>query len=127
MKHSLVTLSAVVLVAASLGACGSKAPKPASELALASSALKNAEISGAREYAPIELRIAREKQAKADKAVSKERYGKARQLSSEALVDAELARATADAEKSRLALKEAQDNIAMIREEAVRTSTRTAK
>ncbi|ASJ71054.1 DUF4398 domain-containing protein [Granulosicoccus antarcticus] len=127
MKQSIVRLSAVLLVAGSLGACGSNAPKPASELALASSALKNAETSGAREYAPIELRIAREKQAAADKAVSKERYGKARQLSSEALADAELARATADAEKSRLALKEAQDNIKMIREEAVRTSTRTGK
>ncbi len=127
MKQSHIRLGAVLLVAATLGACGSKAPKPSSELALAGSALKNAEISGAREYAPIELRIAREKQAAADKAISKERYGKAHQLSSEALVDAELARATADAEKSRLALKEAQDNIEMIRQEAVRTSTRTAK
>ncbi len=127
MTQSLIRLGAVLLVATTLGACGSNAPKPASELALASSALKNAETSGAREYAPIELRIAREKQSAADKAVSKERYGKARQLSSEALVDAELARATADAEKSRLALKEAQDNIEMIRQEAIRTSTRTAK
>ena len=127
MKQSPIRLGAVLLVAATLGACGSKAPKPSSELALAGSALKNAETSGAREYAPIELRIAREKQAAADKAVSKKRYGEARQLSSEALVDAELARATADAEKSRLALKEAQDNIEMMRQEAVRTSTRTAK
>lgn len=127
MKQSPIRLGAVLLIAATLGACGSKAPKPASELALAGSALKNAEISGAREYAPIELRIAREKQAAADKAVSKEHYGKARRLSSEALVDAELARATADAEKSRLALKEAEDNIEMIRQEAVRTSTRTVK
>ena len=127
MKQSPIRLGAVLLVAVTLVACGSKAPKPSSELALAGSALKNAETSGAREYAPIELRIAREKQAAADKAVSKERYGKARQLSSEALVDAELARATADAEKSRLALKEAEDNMNMIRQEAVRTSTRTAK
>ena len=127
MKQSPIRLGAVLLVAATLGACGSNAPKPSSELALAGSALKNAETSGAREYAPIELRIAREKQAAADKAISKERYGEARQLSSEALVDAELARATADAEKSRLALKEAQDNIEMMRQEAVRTSTRTAK
>ena len=127
MKLSLVRLSAVLLISATLGACGSKSPKPSSELALAGSALKNAESSGAREYAPIELRIAREKQAAADKAMSKEKYNKALHLSSEALVDAELARATADAEKSRLALKEAQDNIKMIREEAVRTSTQTGK
>ncbi|NND92083.1 MAG: DUF4398 domain-containing protein [Granulosicoccus sp.] len=122
MNQPLFRLCAAMILAASVTACGSKAPKPVSELALASSALQNAETSGAREYAPIELRIAREKKVAADQAVAKKKYSRARELTVEARVDAELARAAADAEKSRLALKEAQDNIQMIRDEATRTS-----
>jgi len=123
MNKTLLRMSAVALLAASISACGSKAPRPVSELALANSALKNAESSGAREYAPIELRIAREKKAAADAAMAKKDYSRARVLTSQAQVDAELARAAADAEKSRLALKEAQDNIQMIRQEVTRTSS----
>ena len=122
MKKTLLRLSVVAVLAASVSACGSKAPRPVSEMALANSALKNAETSGAREYAPIELRVAREKKAAADAAMAKKDYSKARLLTSQAQVDSELARAAADAEKSRLALKEAQDNIQMIRQEVKRTS-----
>ncbi len=122
MNKTLLRLSAVAVLAASISACGSKAPRPISELALANSALKNAESSGAREYAPIELRVAREKKAEADAAMAKKNYSRARILTSQAQVDSELARAAADAEKSRLALKEAQDNIQMIRQEVSRKS-----
>lgn len=123
MKQTLLRFSALAIMAMSLTACGSKAPKPVSELALADSALKSAETSGAREYAPIELRVAREKKSAADTAMSQKKYSRAQRLTEQARVDAELARATAEAEKSRLALKEAQDNIEMIRDEATRTST----
>lgn len=121
--NTLLQTTAAITLAVSLAACGSKAPRPVSELALADSALKSAESSGAREYAPLELRIAREKKVAADKAMAEKEYLKARQLTDQALADAELARAVADAEKSRLALKEAQDNIEMIRKEVQRTST----
>lgn len=127
MKQTLIRFSALAIMAASLTACGSKAPKPVSELALADSALQSAETSGAREYAPIELRVAREKKAAADTAMSKKKYIRAQRLTEQARVDAELARATSEAEKSRLALQEAQDNIEMIRDEATRTSTGGAK
>ncbi|MFK7852515.1 MAG: DUF4398 domain-containing protein [Granulosicoccus sp.] len=122
MNKTLFRLCLVAVLAASISACGSKAPRPVSEMALASSALKNAESSGAREYAPIELRVAREKKAAADAAMAKKDYSRAALLTSQVQVDAELARAAADAEKSRLALKEAQDNIQMIRKEVTRTS-----
>lgn len=122
MNKTLFRLCMVAVLAAGISACGSKAPRPVSEMALASSALKNAESSGAREYAPIELRVAREKKAAADAAMAKKDYSRAALLTSQVQVDAELARAAADAEKSRLALKEAQDNIQMIRKEVTRTS-----
>lgn len=123
MNKTLLRLGVVTILAATVSACGSKAPRPVSEMALANSALKNAESSGAREYAPIELRIAREKKAAADAAIAKKHYSRALLLTNQALVDAELAGAAADAEKSRLALKEAQDNIRMIRQEVTRTNS----
>lgn len=104
-----------------LAGCGS-APKPRTELALTSTALQNAELAGAREHAPIELRTANEKNVAANSAMKKEEYEKAKRLSEQALVDAEFARAKAEAEKSRLALQEAEGNIDLLRTEMKRTS-----
>lgn len=122
MKKHYLQVAVAASLAIALSACGSKAPKPMSELALASSALEDAEISGAREHAPIELRLAHEKKAAADKAMAEEKYSKARYLTVEARVDAELARAAADTQKTRLELKRAQDNIEQLRGEAISTS-----
>ncbi|MFK8082140.1 MAG: DUF4398 domain-containing protein [Granulosicoccus sp.] len=119
MRKQLQQCAVVVSLALTLSACGSKVPKPDSELALAGSALEDAELSGARELAPIELRLAREKKAAADKAIADEKYSKARYLTVEAKVDAELARAAADAENSRLELKRAQDNIKLLRGDVI--------
>lgn len=102
---------AIAILAVSISACGSKGPRPTSELMLANSALESAELAGARELAPIQLRLAREKKAAADKAMVNEKYTKARYLTIEARVDAELARAASDAEKSQRELERAQDNI----------------
>jgi predicted S18 family serine protease len=113
----------VAALVSSLAACSST-PKPKAEIALTNSALRNAEISGAREYAPIELRTAREKKELADKAVADEEYGRAKRLSAQARVDAELAQAKAEAEKSRLALKEVQDSILLMRQEVSRAGAR---
>lgn len=122
MTQPIARMGGIIAITVLLSACGSKAPKPVSELALTGSALQGAENFGAREYAPIELRIAREKKEAADAAMANEEYAKARKLTEQALVDAELAQAKAAAEKSRLALREAQDNIEMIKTEAHRTS-----
>ena len=121
MKKYVLTFAAVI-VSATLGACGSKAPIPNSELALAGSALKSAEQSGARELAPIELRLAREKQDAATQAVKDKKNARAHYLTVEARVDAELARAAADAEKSRLELKRAQNNIEVLGNETIPAS-----
>lgn len=105
----------------SLSACSS-APKPKAELAMTASALQAAESAGAREYAPIELRLAREKQTLADKAMADEEYGRAKRLSNEAKVDAELAKAKTDAERSRIALREVQNSVQMMRQEIGRAN-----
>lgn len=98
----------------SLSACANKTPRPDAEIALAQSAMQSAEVSGAKEYAPIELRIAREKQVAAEKALKREKYFKARYLAVEARVDAELARAAADTEKTRRELAREQDTIGVL-------------
>ena len=105
-----------------LGACSS-APKPKTEMALSNSALQNAEVAGAKKYAPIELRTAKEKQDLANAALAKEKYTTAKRLSEQAAVDAELAKAKSEAEKSRLALKEVEDSIRLIKTELKRSNS----
>ncbi len=122
MKTHYLKLATVATMVVALSACGSKVPRPDSELALAGSALKSAELSGAREHAPLELRHARAKKAAADAAIEDKKYSKARYLTIEARVDAELARAAADAEKSRQELQRAQDSIESLRDEVLPAS-----
>lgn len=106
----------VVVALISLGACSGTA-KPKTEIALSNAAVQNAEVAGATDLAPIELRKAKEKQALADTALSKKNYMTAKQLSEQAAVDAELAKAKSEAEKSRAAVKEVEDSINLIRAE----------
>lgn len=107
----------VLLVATfSLSAC-SGTPKPKTEIALSNAAVQNAEVAGATDHAPIELRTAKEKQAMANSALASKNYLTAKQLSEQAAVDAELAKAKSEAEKSRAAVKEVEDSINVIRTE----------
>ena len=122
MRQRYLQFATTATLAIVLAGCGTKTPRPTSEIALAGSALKSAELSGARELAPIELRVAREKKDAADKAVAEKKYAKARYLTVEARADADLARAAADAEKTRLELRRAQDNIELLRTDVTQTS-----
>ncbi len=109
-------VAASALVLAGLAACGS-VPPPASDVAKAESAMQAAELAGAREHAPIELRAAEATKVRLDKAMSKENYERAARLAEQVRAEAELAKAAAEAEKSRLALQESRDNIdTMVRE-----------
>lgn len=122
MRTYYLQIATIATMVIALSACGSKVPRPSSELALTGSALQSAELSGAREHAPIELRAAREKQAAADEAIEEKKFSKARYLTIEARVDAELARAAADAEKSRQELRRAQDSMQLLRGDVLPTS-----
>jgi hypothetical protein len=114
LTRARVAASALVLVG--LTACGS-VPPPTTDLAKADSAMQAAELAGAREHAPIELRAAEATKLRLDKAMAKENYERAARLAEQVRAEAELAKATAEAEKSRLALQESQDNIdTMVRE-----------
>lgn len=116
MYKSSLKCCLVAVAVVSISACSST-PKPNTEIALSNSALQNAEVAGAKDLAPIELRTAQEKQALADSALSREKYTTAKQLSEQAAVDAQLAKAKSEAEKSRLAVKEVEDSINMMKTE----------
>jgi len=116
MKVRVVPIALAAALSLGLAACGST-PPPTSEIAKVESALEAAELAGARQYAPIELRTAEDSKAKLDAALAAEHFERAAGLAETARADAELAKAAAEAEKSRLALKESQDNIdTMVRE-----------
>jgi len=121
MRKPVLQIAVTATLAIVLVGCGAKTPRPTSELALAGSALRSAELSGARELAPLELRIAREKKDAADKAIAEKKYAKARYLTVEAKADAELARAAADAARTRLELNRAHDNIEVLRRDITPT------
>ena len=119
MKTLLFKYSAVALIVGSMAACSSM-PAPQTEMALSESAVKGAEMAGAREHAPIELRRANEKLDKANKAMVKEDYETAKRMAEQATVDAELAESKSDSLQSRVALQEIKDSIALMREEISR-------
>ncbi len=116
MKRQLLNSTLLILLVTGMTACSS-IPVPNTEMALSDSAVKDAELSGAREYAPLELRRAHEKFANANNALIDEDYAAAKHWSEEALVDAELAEAKSYSEKSRIALEELRSNIDLMREE----------
>ena len=115
----LALAAAVALLAACAGT-----PPPKSEIALTDSALQAAELAGAREHAPIELRAAEATKAKLDAAMADEDYDRARRLAEQARTEAELAKAKAESEKSRLALDEVETGIRQMRQEVDRAGTR---
>ena len=124
MKKTNLIFCTFAVATLTIGGCSST-KKPRTELALTKTALQNAELAGARQHAPIELRTANEKNQAASSAARNENYGKAKRLSQQSLVDAEFARAKAEAEKSRTALEEAQGNIDLLRSEMTRSGTDT--
>ncbi len=119
MKKILFKSGAVALLVLSMAACSSM-PAPTTEMALSDSAVKDAELAGAREHAPLELRRASEKMEKAKEAMREEEYEIAKRLSEQALVDAELAEAKSYSEQSNIALQELRDSIDLMRKEISR-------
>ena len=114
---------ALAAALALLSACAGT-PPPTSEIALTDSALQAAELAGAREHAPIELRAAEATKAKLDAAMADEDYALAARLAERARAEAELAKAMAESERSKLALDEVETGIRQMRQEADRAGTR---
>jgi len=118
----LIVLSIAVVAALMVASGCSTVGPPKAEIAAADLAIQDATKSKAPQYAPLELRMARDKLDKAQRAMNNEEYIHARRLAEEALVDAELAEVKASSEDARRAANELQQSLETLRREAERAS-----
>ena len=111
--------SVVLLVCGALGlsGCGAGRP-PTAELAQATLAVQEASQKEAPQYAAAELNTARQELERAQQAMREKEYTTARRLAERALVHAQLAETTAEAEKTRQAAAALQRSIQLLRREA---------
>jgi Domain of unknown function (DUF4398) len=101
-----------------LAACASS-PIPNEKIAVAQASVARAEQSGATEYAPVELSTARDKLQRAQKAAANNDGQPATMLAEQANVDAQLAEATAQQQKSHKAATELDASLRALTVESV--------
>jgi Domain of unknown function (DUF4398) len=115
-------IAACAAIAATLAACASTSPLADEKIAVAKASVQRAEGSGAPELAPVELATARDKLARAEQANSARDLLPATQLAEQANVDAELAEATAQQQRSHKAAMEFDTSMETLRQESMRSS-----
>ena len=113
---SMFAATAVVL-----SACASS-PIADEKIAVAKASLQRAEGSGAPEFAPVELAAARDKLARAEKANADRNLEPAVNLADQANVDAQLAEATAQEQRSHKAAMEFDTSLRTLRQETMHTT-----
>jgi hypothetical protein len=92
------------------------------DVAVSQAAVGNASSAGGAEFAPVEMRSAREKIALANQAMAAKDYKRADDLANQAQADAKLAQSKADSAKAQLAANALQDDIRVLREELSRAN-----
>ena len=112
----------VLLAAGTVAVAGCAAKRQPSTVRLetAQVAIREADVSGAAQYAPLELRLAREKLDRARRALDDDDRDHARRLSEEALADAQLAEAKTSSAKARHNADEVRKSIEALQSEANR-------
>jgi hypothetical protein len=116
--------AACIAVAIGLAACAST-PIPNEKIAVAKASVQRAEQSGAPELAPVEMAAARDKLARAEKAAADREPQPATQLAEQANVDARLAEATAQQQRSHKAAMEYDASMQALRSESMRSTQST--
>ncbi|MGC1388793.1 MAG: DUF4398 domain-containing protein [Steroidobacteraceae bacterium] len=104
-----------------LAACTSN-PAADEKIAVAKASVQRAEVSGAPEYAPVELATARDELTRAEKKNADRDIQPATQLAEKANVDAQLAEATALEQRSRKAAMESDSGMQTLQQETTRSS-----
>jgi len=105
-----------------LDACASPGTPPVAELTTARASMVQAESAGAMQLAPVELLSARDKLAQAEAAARAEKFAQARNLATEATVDAELAERKSRAVKATKAVEELALGNAALEQEIARSA-----
>jgi hypothetical protein len=109
-----------IAVAATFGCSSMKTPATA-DVAVSKAAVDSAASADGAQYAPLEMRSAREKLAKANKALANKDYEVAADLANQAQADANLAQGKAGSAKAKIAADALQDDIRVLREELKRS------
>lgn len=112
-------------VAVSVAACSSMKTPTTAKVAVSNAAVESAAAAGGTQYAPIEMTMAREKMASAQKAMADNDYEKAAIFAEQAQVDAKLAQSKANSAKAQVAADALQADIQVLREELKRTTGTT--
>lgn len=92
-------------------------PAPTAQLAVSKAAVMNASNADTNQYAPLELRSAREKLIRAEQAMDARNYELAEQLATEAAVDARLAESKTQSAKAQKAAQDSQEATGVLRDE----------
>lgn len=110
--------AAVVLTAA----CSSLKTPATADVAVSKAAVENATGAGGAEFAPVEMKSAREKMALANTAMAAKDYKLAIDLATQAQADARLAQGKANSAKAQMASDALQNDIRVLREELDRAN-----
>lgn len=113
---------ALICAATMLGAygCSSLKTPATADVAVSKAAVDNAASADSAEYAPVEMRLAREKLARANKALAAKDYELASQLANEARADARLAQSKANSAKAQAAANALESDLRVLDEELQR-------
>lgn len=117
---SLTLGTALGATLAALVACASPTPPPTEQMAVSMAAMARAEGAGGAELAPTEMTMARDKMARAHKAMAAKDYDTALALSQQAQLDAQLADAKAEAAKAAKSATALAEASRVLREEMAR-------
>jgi hypothetical protein len=122
-RRAAVASGAALVGAALLTLTGcANAPVPTEQLAVSKTQIESATTAGGTEFAPLELKMAREKLDAANRAVTDKEYEKAARLASEAQVDAKLAETKALSAKAQKSVAETQEHLRTMLQEVNRNS-----
>jgi len=105
-----------------IAGCSSLKTPATADVAVSKAAVDNAAAAGGVQFAPIEMNLAREKLALANKAMSSKNYKLAIDLADQAQADAKLAQSKANSAKAQAAADALQDDISILRQELDRAS-----
>ena len=112
----------VIVGAAILVAGCASTPPPTAQMAISKTAVSNASSAGGTEYAPLQLKSAKEKLDAAERAMVEKNYVLAKQLAEEAQVDAELAVAMARSNQAKKAADAVQEDSRALHQEIDRNA-----
>lgn len=107
----------IMLAAAFIVTACATTPPPVEQMAIARSAINNANSAGSNEFAPLQLKSANEKMADAERAMKEKDYVHARQQAEQAQLDAQLAVEMTRAAKAQKAADALQEDSRVLRQE----------